>query len=109
MTVLLPGLQLGLALGVLFIARSTMRLARLGLRREDMLFRSLATYDELLRRAVSGTLDEDELRLGLQLVEVGMRDELAAQEQLGSLQRVPRVGDPWPDSMLASVLDVAEA
>jgi len=105
MTALLFALQLAILLGLFWINRDVLRNWRLSLRREHVLARSVMTLDELLRRAVQGTLDDEELRLGMQLIDVGLRDELAAQARVGRLQRVPKIGEPWPDSMLASVLD----
>jgi len=104
-TPLVLGLQLGSVIGLFMVNRSLLRRWRLSIRREEMLVRSCMTYDELLRRSVTGTLDEDELRLGLQLVNVGAADELAAQTLVGWRTRIPQVGEPWPDSMLADVLD----
>lgn len=99
-----------LAISMLFWqSRSATRGLRLALRREVVCARSLATLYELLRRSTEGTLDEDELQLGLSLVDVGLHDELHAQTQVGTLTRIPRIGEPWPDSMIASVLGEAEA
>ena len=102
---LLPALMVGAAAAQWWFARSLIRDLRLSLRREHVAVRSLVTVEELLKRAVTGTLEEGELRLGMQLVHVGWADELHAQTQVGRLTRIPNVGEPWPDSMLASVLD----
>jgi len=102
------GVLIGCFLGLVYINRELTRMVRLALRREHVLLRAARTYDELLRRGVTGTLDEDELRLGMQLIEAGQVDELHAQAHVRRWQRVPKVGKPWPDSLLGSVLDEDE-
>ena len=101
---LVPGIQLGILIGMLLVNQRLLRLVRRGLRREDVLTRGLLTYEQLLKRSVRGTLDLDELRLGVQLVETGLADELHAQQRMRWWQRIPAVGERWPDDALASVL-----
>lgn len=98
-----------LAISALFYsARDAARQWRLAVRREAVLLASLRTFEEMLERSVRGTLEEDELRLGAQLVEVGLKDELSAQVMVRRWTKIPRTGEAWPDEMLADVLEENE-
>lgn len=90
------------------LIRGSLRGWRLSLRRESNLVAMQDMYRRMLRDAMIGVLDVEQLLLELARIEVLVIDELHAQSVLRWWMPVPSPGDPWPDRMLGSVLDREE-
>jgi len=102
---LAPLVQIAAIVALFWNGREWQRRWRCGLRREWMLAQLLSEQGQILQRLFQGepVPFEDAERLGL-VAEVALADELGAQAKLRWWHRIPRVGQPWPDSMLGDAL-----